>query len=448
MDDPRARLNFSTDTVFFDTVFTTVGSTTKRFTVKNPHNKKMRINSIELAGGKDSDYRLNINGTQSHRVTDVKLDARDSLFIFVEVTIDPTQVSQPMVVKDSVVFIRERQKQDVKLISWGQDAHLIKDEVLGTQTWKSDKPYLIYHAATVDTNATLTLEAGTRIHFHRNSRLNVAGTLHSEGTKEAPVVFQGDRLENDYSDIPAQWDGIWLMPTSHGNHIHHTTIKNAITGLQLDSMASTQHPTLTLSNSRILHMSHAGILARGSTIQADNTVIADCGTYALALTMGGRYEFYHCTLANYWSGTTRNTPSLLLNNYEIKSTGNVRIRDLEKARFSNCIIYGNRMEEIGLDFQEAGARQYFFNHCLVRKHPQKPIAADKKKNLLVNKNPLFVSVQEDNFRLDTLSPAIDQGDITTGNDFPTDILNNSRINDEAPDLGAYEYIPGTGSPNE
>ncbi|MBS3806448.1 MAG: hypothetical protein KGY60_02985 [Bacteroidales bacterium] len=448
VDDPEARLSFSTDTVLFDTVFTTIGSTTKRFTVENPHDKKIRISSIELAGGKDSDYRLNINGLQSHRVQDIELDARDSLFIFVEVTIDPTQVNQPMVVKDSVVFTRESRKQDVKLISWGQDVHLIRGEVLGTQTWTSDKPYLIYNSALVDTGSTLTVEAGTQVHFHKNSRFYVAGTLLSEGTIEDPVVFQGDRLEKDYSDIPGQWDGIWLMAGSTDNRIRHTTIKNAIIGLQVDTLASTQQPTLRLSHSRIMHMTYAGILARGSTIKADNTIVADCAAHTLALTLGGSYEFYHCTFANYWSGSTRNTPSVFLNNYYLDSSENTQIRGLEKARFTNCIIYGNRIKEIGFDFQPAGPSNYFFSHCLIRNNPEDPLPAGKTENLLVNKDPLFVSIPEDNFRLDTLSPAIDQGEIATGNAFPTDIINNSRTADEAPDLGAFEYIPGTGSREE
>ena len=448
VDDPEARLSFSTDTVLFDTVFTTIGSTTKRFTVKNPHDKKIRISSIELAGGRDSDYRLNINGVQGHRVSDVELDGRDSLFIFVEVTIDPTQVDQPMVVKDSVVFSRERQKQDVKLISWGQDVHLIRGEVLGTQTWTSDKPYLIYNSALVDTGSTLTVEPGTQIHFHKNSRFYVAGTLLSEGTKQEPVVFQGDRLEEDYSDIPGQWDGIWLMAGSTGNRIRHTTIKNAIIGLQVDTLASFQQPTLRLSNARIMHMTYAGILARGSTIKADNTIVADCGAHALALTLGGSYEFYHCTFANYWSGSTRNTPSVLFNNYYLDASEKTQIRDLEKARFSNCLIYGNRMDELGFDLNPAGTANYFFSHCLIRKDPENPLAQEHKEKLVVNKDPLFVSIQEHDFKLDTLSPAIDQGDIATGNAYPTDILNNPRTADEAPDLGAVEYIPGTGSREE
>ena len=444
VSDPKAELGFSSDTILFDTVFTTIGSVTKRFTVKNPYNKRIHIASIALANGHLSDYRLNINGRRTHQVSDISLAAKDSLFIFVEVKIDPNNQQQPMVVKDSVVFEREEVTQDVKLIAWGQDVHLIRNQLLTTQTWTAGKPYLVYESAMIDTGSTLTLEPGTRIHFHRSSRFLVAGTLISEGTAEQPVVFQGDRLEEDYSDIPGQWEGIWLMPVSDQNRIDHTLIKNAIVGLQVDSISNPSDPTLTLSNSRILNMSYAGILAGGSHIEAYNNVIANCGSYAVAL-MGGTYNFTHCTMANYWSASTRNYPALLLNNYHYIGQSTLQIRELKQANFTNCIVYGNRESELALDLKNQGSTGYRFSHCLIRTSPEMNVNGTGFQKVLQNKNPLFQSVENNNYRLDSLSPAIDQGNITAGAQFPMDILNNSRTSDEAPDLGAYEFIPGEGA---
>ena len=47
----KSHLTFSTDTVLFDTIFTTLGSTTKRFKVYNPANLPINIEEIELMGG-------------------------------------------------------------------------------------------------------------------------------------------------------------------------------------------------------------------------------------------------------------------------------------------------------------------------------------------------------------------------------------------------------------
>ena len=377
---------------------------------------------------------------QSNQVSNIELAANDSMYIFAEVTVDPTDQNNPMIIKDSVVFETNSNRQDVKLVSWGQDMHLIKGEVIGTQTWQADKPYLVYNSALVDTGATLTIQPGANIHFHRNSRFYVAGTVVANGTFEEPIVFQGDRLDNEYKDIPGQWDGIWLMPGSHDNQMNHVTIKNAIIGLQVDTLGNTSTPTLTISNSKIQHMTYAGIYAQGTNIDAHNCVIADCGSYALALTLGGNYEFYHTTIANYWYGSTRNTPSVILNNYYTDQSGNIIPRDLEQAKFGNCIIYGNKQNEISFDENDGATFQYTFDHSLV-KTDQNISPNPDFINVLINQDPKFVNTTKYNFKLDTLSPAIDAGDINYGQSYPFDIEGNSRISDEAPDIGAYERTP-------
>lgn len=440
---PSAQLNFSTDTVFFDTVFTTIGSVTKKFTVKNPHDKRIKISEIKLARGKDSDYRLNINGIQSNKVSDVELAANDSMYIFAEVTVDPTNQNNPLVIKDSVVFETNSNKQDVKLVSWGQDMHLLKGKVLKTDaTWQADKPYLIYNSALIDSGVTLTIQAGANVHFHRNSRFFIKGTLIADGTKEEPIVFQGDRLDHEYDDIPGQWDGIYMIAGSHDNYLDYVEIKNAIIGLQVDTLGNTTAPTLSISNSKIKHMTYAGLYAQGSTIKAYNCVIGDCGNYALALTLGGSYEFYHTTIGNYWYGSTRNTPSLVLNNYYKDTTGNYNYRDLDKAFFGNCIIYGNKGNEIGFDNKSEATFNYTFDHSLLKINSDIETNNEHYNNIIKNKNPRFVSTSDHKLKLDTLSPAVDTGKEQFGQDYPFDIEGNSRIVDEAPDLGAYERNPG------
>ena len=87
-----------------------------------------------------------------------------------------------MVVKDSIVFQFNGKEQDIDLISYGQDVNLINGEIIGTETWNSPKPYLVYNSMLVDTNSILTLEAGSKIFFHKGSRLFVAGTIVVNGT--------------------------------------------------------------------------------------------------------------------------------------------------------------------------------------------------------------------------------------------------------------------------
>ena len=245
--DPSVKLGFSTDTVIFDTVFTTLGSVTQHLKVYNPSGNTIRISSIRLAGGSQSPYRLNIDGEASFAVKDVELAGNDSLFIFVRVTIDPTDENNPFVVTDSILFETNGNIQDVDLAAWGQNANYIladtqvpgfpKYKIIAHEfediTWTADKPYVIYGFAVVDSNGTLRINAGARIYFHDKSGLWIykGGTIKVNGTFEEPVTFQGDRLEGFYKDLPGQWDRIWINEGSFNNEINYAVIRNGFIGI-------------------------------------------------------------------------------------------------------------------------------------------------------------------------------------------------------------------------
>ena len=444
-DASDIKLEFSQDTIMFDTVFTTIGTSTKYLAVKNPYSKTVKVSSIYLAGGNNSPYRINIDGFSGTKLDNYEIKGKDSLYIFIEVTIDPNNSDLPLVVNDSIIFAYKSNTQDVNLVSWGQDVNLINGEengiIQGTQYWTNNKPYLIYNSMLVDTNSTLTIAPGTKLHFHKNSRLYVLGTIIADGTFEEPIIFQGDRPEEDYNDIPGQWDGIWLMAGSNNNFFDFTEIKNAIIGIQVDTLANELKPTLQLSNSKILNMTAVGLYAQGSTIEAHNNVIGNCGQFAVALTIGGSYSFYHCTIANYWGYSTRTTPSVLLNNYYIDVDNNLQTRPLNKAIFGNCIIYGNKESELFLDKEESENFNFLFDHTLIKVDKDFSTADNNYfKNIIVNNDPKFQSPYDNNYELDTLSVAKDYGNTEYGNLFPLDIKLNNRTNDNGPDLGAFERI--------
>ena len=208
--EPNAMLGFSTDTVFFDTIFTTLGSTTRKLRIYNNYDQVLEISSIDLAGGSSSVFRLNIDGYSSISVTNVKIPPKDSLFIFVEVTLDPNNQDSIMVIYDSIVFNTNGNLQDVNLVAWGQDVHFFRRDTIGTATWVNDKPYLIVDYLIVDSLETLTIEEGVRIHLHRDAALVFKGTLKARGSLDNPIVIQGDRLEYFYRDKPGQWGLIYV----------------------------------------------------------------------------------------------------------------------------------------------------------------------------------------------------------------------------------------------
>lgn len=451
LNSPDAQLQFSVDTITFDTIFTTIGSTTQRFTVRNPYEENVLISRIRLAGGDISNFRLNINGLVGNELYDVEVPARDSIYIFVEVTIDPNGQNLPMVVKDSIEFTTNANLQDVKLIAYGQDFKLIKRERIQTTTWTAEKPYLVYDYAFVDSLATLTIEPGTRIYFHKNSGLYVKGNVVANGTFQEPITFQADRLEKSYENVPDQWNGIVLFSGSHENVFNFTTIKNANIGLQVGTIEDDGYASVRLTNSKIENMAYAGLFAMKSKVYAYNDVIANCGFYAAALLIGGEYEFYHTTIANYWgsySSKARATSSLVLSNVlvvEGADGGKVTFQgDLKKATFANSIIYGNVTREIELGNNEENMFNFLFDHCIIQM-PDTFNTSNKDHYINVLKgpeyDPQFVDPYDKYiYELDTLSAAKDIGSIVYSKQFPTDLLNKDRDADDGPDLGAYERI--------
>ncbi len=434
------KLEFSTDTLMFDTVFTTIGSTTANFTVYNPYNQDIQLKSIRLGGVPEAHYRLNIDGTPTSKIENVVIPAKDSLFIFVEVTVDPTSQNSPMVVLDSVVFETETAIQDVKLVAWGQDVHLLNAETIATDTtWTNDKPYLIYNSMLVDSLVTLTINEGTQIYIHHGSLLYIKGTLIVNGTYDNPVVFQGDRLEESYDDIPGQWNRIIFFEGSHNNSFNYAIIKNGIIGIQVGTLGLTDKPDVAIDNTQVLNMNYAGIYSLAGTITSENTIVANAGFYAIALLMGGNYTFYHTTVANLWAYSNRTDPSVVITNNLIANSI-YYVGDIQ-ATFGNCIIYGNKDDELGLGEDNSYGFNVLFQNCMITNKEADISDTTRFKNIFTNLDPKFVDYSENDFELDTLSSVIDKGDINIGNLVPTDYKGDSRTSDIAPDLGAFERVP-------
>lgn len=451
LNSPDAQLEFSADTIMFDTIFTSIGSATRHLTIYNPYKENILVSKIRVAGGDFSNFMLNINGVSAKELDDVDIPARDSIYVFVEVTIDPTGQNQPMVVQDSIELTTNTTSRNVDLIAWGQDFNLVRREEMKTTTWTKEKPYLVYDYAYIDSTQTLTIEAGTHIFFHKGAGLYVKGNVIAKGTFIDPIIFQGDRLGDSYAAIPEQWQGITLYSGSHGNVMDHVNIKNAVTGLQVGTIEHGGNASLKISNSRIENMAYAGLFAIKSEIYGYNDVIANCGFYATALLVGGNYEFYQTTIANYWggfSGRLRSSASLVLSNVLVienkDGTKQSFLGDLKKATFGNCIIYGNLPKEIELGKNENAAYNFHFDHCILQV-PDTFNISDKKHYTDVWRgfgyDPKFIDpYNKFNYELDTLSPAKDMGNPAYSSLFPLDLKGRNRDADKAPDLGAYERI--------
>jgi len=449
-NDSNFKLSFSTDTVFFDTVFTSVGSVTKQLKVYNHNDGNVLISNIRLAKASFSNYRLNINGINSSSANNVELKKGDSLYIFIEVTVDPQNMNTPYVVSDSIMFTINGNTQDIDLRSWGQEANYIdgrfQSAIIHDTTWTNTKPFLIYNSMMVDTGETLVIEAGTHIFLHKNSSIYVMGTLIIKGTKENPVVIKGDRLEHLYDDIPGQWSRLVFVNPSENNVINFAEIKGGIIGVQVGgNIESSSKPDLKITNTKIEHMNYSCLYTIGSTVLAANCIFADAGFYPVALLMGGNYEFYHSTIANYWSYANRTEPSLIITN-NLTANNAMYVSDLINAYFGNCIIYGTMEDELGLSNDAAAGFNYKFENCFVKNSHLNFSDNNIYINVWNDKDPNFVDYSNYNWKLDTMSNAENKGSLEIVNNYPylpsivNDINDNNRTIDGKPDLGAYERV--------
>lgn len=441
----EAGVRFSVDTVRFDTVFTAIGSATKNFKIYNPSSQDMIIEAIQLAGGDRSNYRININGEPVDFVTGVRLRGRDSLFVFVDVSINPSGENAPFIVNDSIMVFTQERMQCVQLIAYGQDVVRLEGERLKSQTFSKDKPYLISKYVEVDSLETLTIEAGAQLYFTKDASMIVYGTLLVKGTLEEPVVFAGARRESWYKDKPGQWGHIHLMPGSGESTIDFAQIRNSKFGLVIDSVGLGEMMPVKVTNSRIEHISGYGIIAQSAGLEVANCLIANCGKSLAALTVGGRYDFTHCTLANYYGWSFRTHPSLLISNYYLDKSNKPVVAYVDQASFKNCIIYGRNENELFLDLKKdevaAGRDHISFVNCLV-KVPKAFNMSDETmfRQVIRDRDPKFVKPLEYNFQLDTLSPAKDAGSLVFSQAYPLDIVGKSRLVDDSSDMGAYERV--------
>ncbi|WP_462319420.1 hypothetical protein [Marinilabilia sp.] len=441
-------LSFSTDTLAFDTVFTSVGSTTQNLRVYNPVPDDVVIEAIELVGGDDSDFIMNVNGTAGSMIRDIPLRGNDSLFVFVEVNVNPTSENTPFVVSDSIFFYTKNQIHTVQLLAYGQNVVPLRKETIETTTFTNEKPYLIYDWVVVDSAETLTIDPGARLHFHKDAFLIVFGSIQVNGEVDNPVVFSSDRLDEWYEDKPGQWGYVQLMPGSRDHAFNNAIIKNSTMGLVVDSVGVKEdEPPLYLNNVRIEHVSNQGLIAQNSKIEAVNSVFADCGSASVALTVGGHYEFYHCTIANYFSWNFRSTPALVVSNYFVDANGKKWFYSLDAADFHNCIITGRNNNEIRFDFQVETDQKLadwvnvnFYNSLLKIGDNESENYSHTFNGVLLNEDPAFVDVSKYNYQLDSLSNARDIGNLDVARRFPKDAFGISRLEDDGPDLGAFERV--------
>jgi hypothetical protein len=438
ISSPGATLTTSVDSLKYDTVFTSIGSVTQSFKINNTNDQKLLLSSVKLMGGALSFYKININGTAAHESTNIELAPNDSIYVFVSLNIDPNLDELPFIVKDSIEISYNGNKRYVQLEAFGQNANFLRNRTISANTtWNNRLPYVILGVLRIDTGITLTVDPGCKIYSHANAPILVDGSLVTNGTKAEPVLFSGDRLDEEYRDLPASWPGIYFRTTSKSNVLNFTNVNNAYQAIVAENLADNNLPKIIMHQCIIYNAYDAGLLCVNSSLDADNSLIANCGSN-INIIAGGIYHINHCTVVSYTTFVNHKQPVLSANNFA--SINGATITTDLTAIFTNCIFWGEEglvNDEVVLNKIGANIFDVQLNNCLYRSKTD--VADSIITDCIKNQDPLFDSVNVSRAVFDfhinnSLSPAINKGKLTG---FLKDLDGNTR-NVGLPDIGCYE----------
>jgi hypothetical protein len=445
--NPQDRLAFSTDSLSFDTVLATVLSPVKSFVVYNPNRKPLLISSINLAGGENSNFKINVDGSSGFAFNDIEIRANDSLYVLVSTKPIETGESVPVLINDYMVFTTNSVQQKVVLQAYGQDVDKHQGMVLKKDTLLNNAiPFLIYDSLVINEGITVEIQAGTTFYMGNDALVIVKGTLKIKGTVENPVTFRGMRtdsmLKYSYDLIPGQWGGISFDSTSYNNELENVHIRNGKFGMDF-KVSDPSKEKIKMTNVVLTNASGVLIRAVNCNMVAENCEFSNSRYYLLNLT-GGKYRFIHCTIANYypnlgsagWGNTNHETlflsDTLLSESYPVS------------VEVANSIIAGAK---ISVSIQEPSCTLNFLN-CVfagdtLDKNYINYTNCDKAKA-----DSLFKNVDNDiegrklifDFGLLEKSPARNVANMDISKQIQLDIKGINRLEDGHPDVGAYEFV--------
>ena len=456
--DPSLQLSFSHDTVLFDTVFTEMGSSTRKVMVYNPNKNAVNIEQVSMQEGEY--FHINLDGENNlDNLREVTVRGGDSLFLFVRAYIDPQSEDSPVFIEDKIAFKVNGNIQEVTLQAYGQNVERIQGKnglkIYQDLKLSNKKPYVIYDTVAVAGN--LNIEAGTTIYMHEGALIHVYGNMTASGTQEQPIIFRGDRTDMLFDSVPyrmasGQWDGIYLLydgesaaPTYTMNYVD---ILSGSVGLYAYSESKDKCPQLSLTNSRIHNHSIYGLILQNVNADVSNCEISNCASYCVYLA-GGKHDFVHNTIAAYYGYPYTNLN--IHSNIIPEDVAAVYINNLSKnmaktiSSFKNCIITGGRKNNVVVatplqdNYEGKFVGNYLRADSLAGAFAHNNVyAAEEDTAVFQNIYYKYKEYHYYNFSLDSLSPARGIADSIIALKFPIDRVGNRRKKPH-PDAGCYEY---------
>ena len=449
---PSQTLTFSSDTIRFDTLFSTVPSSTRSFWAFNKTGSGIRCTSVRQERGNQSGFRVNVDGAflgqaSGYAVSDIELRKKDSIRIFVEATFPNNYKGKPSEIEDNLVFTLENGKQQkVNLNAFAWDCNIVrnlridKDTTLAADT----KPLVVYGPIEVAKGATLTLAPGLTLYFHGNAGIDVHGRLVSNGTADAKVVLRGDRLDRMFDYLPydrvsGQWNGLHFYEESYDNMLRNTDIHSTYDGIVVDSSAL-DRTTLTLENSTVHNCQGYGLKTTNAVVNITNCQLTNT-LHDCLFVDGGNVSINATTMAQFYPFDSQRGAAL-----RFSSVNN----PLQSLVCKNSIVTGYADDLLFSESEKDSdhANEFQFYSCLLRTPKVETEDSIRFKDVVYEdvsdttsyglKNFVLIDGdhQQYDFHLKEKAAAIGIADKTS---MPsTDLTGQQR--DDTPDAGGYEFV--------
>ena len=433
----NASLSLSTDTLFFDTVFTTTGSITGYFKIFNTNNQKLLLSSVKLMGGTASDFKLNLDGSAGTNFNNIEIAANDSLYGFVTVTVNPNDSLKPFIQRDSIQISYNGNTFYLQLGAFGKNANFLKNtKITKDTTWTNKLPIVILGGLTINKGAKLTIQKGTNVYVNANAPIIVNGTLQAIGdTALGNINFYGDRLDVPYNTYPGSWPGIYFNDSSINNVLQYCNLNNGYEGVSVLSPSINGLPKLTLNQCILTNIYDVAIGGSNTSIAATNCLISNCGNNVFLT--GGTYTFDQCTIVSYDNGYVSHKNAV----FSATNTDAYGNSNPLNCTVNNSILYGNGGlvdNEVVLSQSASAAFNVAFNNVYYKVKKAINPPATVNNYCRVAFVPAFDSVNTGtnyyDFQLSSSSSCLKAGATTS---VLLDLKGHTRPTNN-PDLGCYQ----------
>lgn len=431
----------SVDSVQFNEVFTTQLQPTQSVKIFNGSEQAVNVQELQLAGGKNSPFKINVNGQAGTEFSSLNLPKNDSFYVFVTVALPENNSDAPFEVKDSIIYNYGSKTGKIILQATGLNAFYLSGGTLSKDTtWTNKRPIVINGNLAIAQGATLNIEPGTKVYNKAGKGIQINGRLQALGTADSAgqILLTGSRLDIPYNNMPGSWQGLSFGPNSKNNRLQYVHIKNAVNAIADTSRPITGAQTgdesyLTLEGCVILQSSKEALLLRHTSAVLTNCLIYNSGIGIRA--MGGTYHLQYVTMAGYSNDYIYHTDPLL---YLADHDENGQADPLTLTA-TNCIITGDNdpLDELYLD-NINDAFDLNFKNDLIKAAALPPLG--HFTDCLLNADPAFTLIDnrraEYDFQLLSISAAVEAGLPIAG--ITTDMTGRSR-SASSPSMGCYEF---------